>query len=226
MRLPHITTVSYYDDGVWSGQARCRGGHQIALPDQDFAAWQYEHSGCQLAAAAVPAATTELDAQEVTDLCEGIRDSLDRAIAAAFAAAGGFVVRWLVIAEAVEADGARKLWLPESADLKPWDGLGMIEFAAHAVKGGPGGPEQLSEGIRTALDTGVPGAIGAAGFVVTRWLVVAGAVGDGGERGLWMHSSRELEEWEAVGLLRFARRVKETAHIDFCDEDDPDDDDE
>lgn len=58
MDLPDITAVHYCRDGVWSGQARCRAGHTLALPAEDQARWQHEHAACALArnASARPAA--------------------------------------------------------------------------------------------------------------------------------------------------------------------------
>jgi hypothetical protein len=47
-----VTTEHYYDDGVRSGRARCRAGHELALPDTDFGTWCAEHEHCE------PAATT------------------------------------------------------------------------------------------------------------------------------------------------------------------------
>lgn len=53
---------------------------------------------------------------------------LEREIPGAFAAKGQFVTRWLVIAEAVDPDGERMLWLHNSDEALPWDLIGMLEF--------------------------------------------------------------------------------------------------
>jgi hypothetical protein len=65
----------------------------------------------------------------VSKVSEEIQRRLEAAIPEAFSAEGGFVTKWLVIAETIGPDSERGLWTRTSPDLKPWDSLGMMRFA-------------------------------------------------------------------------------------------------
>jgi hypothetical protein len=65
----------------------------------------------------------------VSEIGEEIQRRLEAAIPEAFSAEGGFVTRWIVLAETIGPDSERALWTRTSPDLKPWDSVGMLRFA-------------------------------------------------------------------------------------------------
>lgn len=61
---------------------------------------------------------------------------LEQAIDAAIQTAvqeheGGFVTKWLGLVESVSADGTRGLWTMASADISPWDVVGLLQHGMH-----------------------------------------------------------------------------------------------
>lgn len=42
---------------------------------------------------------------------------------------GAFVTRWVVVAEVIDAEGDRAVWMDVSDDAKAWDSLGLLEYA-------------------------------------------------------------------------------------------------
>lgn len=69
---------------------------------------------------------------------EEIQRRLEAAIPEAFAVEGGFVNKWVVLAETIGPDGERGMWTRTSPDLKPWDTMGMLEFAMAIERRGEG----------------------------------------------------------------------------------------
>ena len=52
---------------------------------------------------------------------------------------GGFITRWIAVAEVVDTDGDRMLCIETSEDLPNWDALGMLAFATgEQLNGGDG----------------------------------------------------------------------------------------
>lgn len=65
----------------------------------------------------------------MSNVGDEIQRRLEAAIPEAFTAEGGFVTKWIVIAETIRSDSKRGLWTQTSPDMKPWDSVGMLRFA-------------------------------------------------------------------------------------------------
>lgn len=62
---------------------------------------------------------------------DGMQETALDAVASLIATVdpGAMVQRFLLLAEVVDADGERVMWAFEPPDAKPWDALGLIEWA-------------------------------------------------------------------------------------------------
>lgn len=49
---------------------------------------------------------------------------------------GEMVTRWLTIVETIDSDGERGMWSLVPDDTKPWDTLGMLNFAIQQEQAG------------------------------------------------------------------------------------------
>lgn len=58
-----------------------------------------------------------------------VRDAIDHALSGALADADEMVTKWVACIETVDNDGARSIWLMAPDGAKPWDTLGMLQFA-------------------------------------------------------------------------------------------------
>lgn len=85
-RAPGIRTAHYHVDGQWTGEAVCRAGHTLLLPDPAISAWQDEHIGCEPARGAWSEIEAPLIAQGEAD-AELLRQRLATDEAVALAAA-------------------------------------------------------------------------------------------------------------------------------------------
>lgn len=43
------------------------------------------------------------------------------------------VTKWIVIVETIDADGTRGLWTSQPASMRPWEELGMLQYASDHV---------------------------------------------------------------------------------------------
>lgn len=57
---------------------------------------------------------------EPSDLIGELVDGLDP---------GAFVTRWVIVAEVIDTEGERAVWMDTSDDATPWDTLGLLEYA-------------------------------------------------------------------------------------------------
>lgn len=64
----------------------------------------------------------------MTDL--DVREAIDHALSGALAGADEMVTKWVACIETVDTDGQRSIWLMSPEGAKPWDNLGMLQFAA------------------------------------------------------------------------------------------------
>lgn len=74
----------------------------------------------------------------MSEIGEEIQRRLEQAIPEAFSAEGGFTTKWLVVAETIGPEGERGVWTRTSPDLKPWDTIGLLEFAIAVERRGDG----------------------------------------------------------------------------------------
>lgn len=58
-----------------------------------------------------------------------VRQLITSAVETALAEAEEFSTKWVFAAEAIGADSDRGLWFVVSQDAKPWDTMGMMEYA-------------------------------------------------------------------------------------------------
>lgn len=63
---------------------------------------------------------------------EAIPEALNEAIRDVIARhENGFVTKWIVLVETVDETGERGLWPCAGKDTKPWEVLGMLQYALH-----------------------------------------------------------------------------------------------
>lgn len=66
----------------------------------------------------------------MNDNIEQLQRSLDHVLADTLHRHDGSIVnRWIVLADVMDPEGERALVSLAQADMKPWDSLGMLEFA-------------------------------------------------------------------------------------------------
>lgn len=63
-----------------------------------------------------------------------IRARFASAISNAMAAEDEMVTKWICLAEAIDDDGRRAMWLLTDTEAKPWDTLGMLTFAVQQIQ--------------------------------------------------------------------------------------------
>lgn len=49
---------------------------------------------------------------------------------------GGFVTRWVVVAEVIDGEGERALWVDADSDMKQWDTYGLLMWALEQERAG------------------------------------------------------------------------------------------
>lgn len=62
----------------------------------------------------------------MADLNDDVHDAICQALAKHETS---LLTRWVLVAESVEDDGSRGLWLQADDTAKPWDVLGLLHFA-------------------------------------------------------------------------------------------------
>jgi microcompartment protein CcmL/EutN len=58
-----------------------------------------------------------------------VRAAVAAGLNTVLAAEGEMLIKWVVIAESMGADGERGLWAMASADMKSWETLGFLEYS-------------------------------------------------------------------------------------------------
>lgn len=66
-------------------------------------------------------------------MSEALRGDVQDAITAAMLKHGDMVTRWVVVAEVFESTGERGLWAFTAEDMKAWETLGMLTYAAQLL---------------------------------------------------------------------------------------------
>lgn len=74
----------------------------------------------------------------MSEIGEEIQKRLEAAIPEAFRAEGGFVTKWVLVAETIGADGERGVWTWTSDGMQPWDSMGLLGFALAIENRGDG----------------------------------------------------------------------------------------
>jgi hypothetical protein len=61
-----------------------------------------------------------------------LQDALGDALSDTFRRVeAGMLTRWVVLAESIDEDGQRGLWLITQEDARAWDTIGMLTYALH-----------------------------------------------------------------------------------------------